>query len=160
MLGQLFFLLKGAPIVIFKSNPMKSVPRTSYWYVWDEITYPFPNCTRSKFYFVLLFLTQTNNIHNFQGYFTANGAENLHSGAPKTESRHNANFVVTGCIVDCHDITMTSQWMRWRLKLSAWRLFTQAFIQAQIKENIKAPRHWSLCGEFTGDRWIPRTKGQ
>ena len=28
---------------------------------------------------------------------------------------------------------------------------------AQIKENIKAPRHWPLCGEFTGDRWIPRT---
>ena len=32
--------------------------------------------------------------------------------------------------------------------------------QAQIKENIKAPRHWPLCGEFTGDRWIPRTNGQ
>ena len=26
--------------------------------------------------------------------------------------------------------------------------FTLPFIQAQIKENIKAPRHWSLCGEF------------
>ena len=26
--------------------------------------------------------------------------------------------------------------------------------------NIKAPRHWPLCGEFTGDRWIPRTNGQ
>ena len=34
------------------------------------------------------------------------------------------------------------------------------FIQAQIKVNIKAPRHWPLCGEFTGDRWIPRTNGQ
>ena len=32
--------------------------------------------------------------------------------------------------------------------------------KAQIKENIKAPRHWPLRGEFTGDRWIPRTKGQ
>ena len=39
-------------------------------------------------------------------------------------------------------------------------LFTQPFIQTQIKENIKAPRHWPLCGELTGDRWIPRTKGQ
>ena len=29
------------------------------------------------------------------------------------------------------------------------------FFQAQIKENIKAPRHWPLCGEFTGDRWSP-----
>ena len=34
------------------------------------------------------------------------------------------------------------------------------FIQTQIKENIKAPRHWPLWGEFTGDRWIPFTNGQ
>ena len=27
------------------------------------------------------------------------------------------------------------------------------------QENIKAPRHWPLWGEFTGDQWIPRTKG-
>ena len=26
--------------------------------------------------------------------------------------------------------------------------------QAQIKENIKAPRHWPLLGDSTGDRWI------
>ena len=29
------------------------------------------------------------------------------------------------------------------------RLFTQPLIQTQIKENIKAPRHLPLCGEFT-----------
>ena len=30
------------------------------------------------------------------------------------------------------------------------------------QRNIKAPRHWPLCGEFivTGDRWIPRTNDQ
>ena len=32
--------------------------------------------------------------------------------------------------------------------------------QADIKENIKALCHWPLWGEFTGDQWIPRTKGQ
>ena len=47
-----------------------------------------------------------------------------------------------------------------RLKSPALRLFTQLSIQAQIKENIKALRHWSLCGEFPGDRWIPRRKSQ
>ena len=26
--------------------------------------------------------------------------------------------------------------------------------------NHQPPRHWPLCGEFTGDRWIPRTNGQ
>ena len=25
---------------------------------------------------------------------------------------------------------------------------------------MKAPRHWPLCGDFTGDGWIPRTNGQ
>ena len=57
-------------------------------------------------------------------------------------------------------ITVTSKWARWRLKSPASLLFTQPFIQAQIKENTKVPRHWPLCGEFTGDRWIPRTNGQ
>ena len=59
-----------------------------------------------------------------------------------------------------HNITMTSLWARLRLKSPASGLFTQPFIRAQIKVNIKAPRHWPLCGEFTGDRWIPRTNGQ
>ena len=54
---------------------------------------------------------------------------------------------------------MTSEWARlWRLKSPVSRLFTQPFIQAQIKENIKAPRHWPFGGEFTGQRWIPLTK--
>ena len=60
-----------------------------------------------------------------------------------------------------YSITMTSWWARSRLKKSpASRLFTQPFIQAQIKENIKTRRHWPLWGEFTGDRWIPHTRGQ
>ena len=48
-------------------------------------------------------------------------------------------------------ITMMSWWARWCLKSQASRLFTQPFIQAQIRENITAPRHWPLCGEFTGE---------
>ena len=40
------------------------------------------------------------------------------------------------------------------------QLFAQLSVQVQIKENIKAPRQWPLCGEFTGDLWIPHTKGQ
>ena len=45
-----------------------------------------------------------------------------------------------------HGITVTSYWTRRRLKSVAWPLFTQLFIQAQIKESIKAPLHWPLCG--------------
>ena len=51
-----------------------------------------------------------------------------------------------------YNITVTSYWARWRQRYLTSRLFSQQFIQAQIKENIKAPRHWPLCGEFTADR--------
>ena len=44
--------------------------------------------------------------------------------------------------------TMVSQ-------ITSSRLFAQSFIQAQIKENIKALRHWPLCGEFTGTGEFP-----
>ena len=47
---------------------------------------------------------------------------------------------------------MTLWWARWRLKSPASQLFIQPFIWALMKENIKAPRHWPLCREFTGDR--------
>ena len=56
------------------------------------------------------------------------------------------------------DITMTSQWGRWRFRSSALRSFTQAFIQAKIKETSKL-RVTGLCegnspvpGEFTAQR--------
>ena len=58
------------------------------------------------------------------------------------------------------NFAVTWSWVRWRLKSPASPLFTQPFIQVRIKENIKAPRYWPLCGEFTDDRWIPRTNGQ
>ena len=49
------------------------------------------------------------------------------------------------------DVIMTTM----RLKSPALRLFTQPFIQTQIKENIKAPPHWPLCREFTGTDEVP-----
>ena len=52
-------------------------------------------------------------------------------------------------------ITLTSQWARWLLKSPASGLFTQLFIQVQIKENTKASRHWPLCVEFTGTGEFP-----
>ena len=34
-------------------------------------------------------------------------------------------------------------------------LLTESLMQAQIKEDIKAPRHWPLWGEFTGTGEFP-----
>ena len=39
-------------------------------------------------------------------------------------------------------------------------VYSTVYSDPDKKKNIKAPRHWPLCGEFTGDRWIPRTNGQ
>ena len=41
----------------------------------------------------------------------------------------------------CSDVIMSAV----AIKSTAPRLFIQTFVQAQIKENIKPPRHWSLC---------------
>ena len=62
---------------------------------------------------------------------------------------HTTRCFVTLCVISCYDkayITVTSQWARWQLKSPAYRLFTEPFVQAQIKENIRAPRHGPLCG--------------
>ena len=67
---------------------------------------------------------------------------------------HNIKF-----IVDLLNIRLTPYWARWRLKTLALRSFALPFVQAQIKEIIKAPRRWPLWVESTGDQWIPLTKG-
>ena len=131
--------------------------------VWDEIINPFPNlngCTVEVWEW----------ISNLIPHFIMDVITYPYKGSPGT-------IIVS-------DVT----WGSWRLKSPAicttayaiyqslkWchnmpdgvsnhqphsHLFTQHFIQAQIKENIKASRHWTLCGEFTCDRWIPRTKSQ
>ena len=69
------------------------------------------------------------------------------------------SFETTTVLVDGISITVTSQWARKRLKSLAYRLFAQPFVQAQIKENIRTPRHWPLWGESTDDRWILLTEG-
>ena len=50
--------------------------------------------------------------------------------------------------IDVFVTTMTSQ-------ITSLTVFTQPFLQTQIKENIKAPRHWPLCGEITGTDEFP-----
>ena len=70
-------------------------------------------------------------------------------------------FIHAGCkLIPVSKRVLSLQWARWRLKPPATRLFAQTFIQAQIKGNIKALRHWPFLGEFTGHLRIPRTNGQ
>ena len=65
------------------------------------------------------------------------------------------------CLIDWVRFPLvTSWWVRWRLNHRSLGGLLNRFVQAQINENIKAPHHWPLWVEFTGDRWIPLTKGQ
>ena len=51
-------------------------------------------------------------------------------------------------------IFLTLIWQKILTRSERWCSTTKCFLnrllKAQIKENIKAPRHWPLCGEFTG----------
>ena len=53
-----------------------------------------------------------------------------------------------------------SKFLKGRQRRRLKKMFSNSFDQAQIKDNIKAPRHWPLWGECYGDRWIPLTNGQ
>ena len=44
-------------------------------------------------------------------------------------------------------------------QITSFTIVFQPFIQTHIK-NKKIPRRWPLCGQITGDWWIPRTNGQ
>ena len=62
----------------------------------------------------------------------------------------------------CHwrYITMMSHHCHGILSQQQLCCLFNSLYQANYNENIKAPRCWSLCGEFTCPRWIPHTKGQ
>ena len=71
--------------------------------------------------------------------------------------RHNASTQIAVCQLMHYNGVMMGAMAS---QITSLTIVYLTIIQAQIKENIKAPRHWPLCGEFTGDRWIPCTDGQ
>ena len=65
------------------------------------------------------------------------------------------------CLVTQFNITVTPLWPQWRLKSPASRMFTQPFIQAQIKENINFLHKWPVTRKmFPFDDVIMRPSRQ
>ena len=58
--------------------------------------------------------------------------------------KHCTSATTRVCLVEhwAQFFTLTLWWARWRLKSPVSRLFVQPFVQAHIKETIKALRHW------------------
>ena len=85
------------------------------------------------------------------------------------------NTIITQCMLYVHGVTMFYTSGQFKLKLHNYsdvhngcdgvsnhqphHCLCNRLFRSRSK-NIKALRHWPLCGEFTGDRWIPRTDGQ
>ena len=62
-----------------------------------------------------------------------------------------------------NDVMMSVMASQMSMSLSQITNLTIVYLTVYLgadQRNIKAPRHWPLWGEFTGDRWIPDTKGQ
>ena len=60
-------------------------------------------------------------------------------------------------LYDCNNAIMTKMASQ---MTSLTIVYSTIYSKRRSNENIKAPRHWPLCDEFTGDRLIHRTKGQ
>ena len=140
------------------TNIYKYLQYTNIWQ-WARCAWCI-NSPHSKFIFCQKHLPFTAASSSIVSDGTATFHTRSNPGHSLTDIRVNVERSARVTDIYRYIITMTSQWAWLRLKSPASRLFTQPVIQTQIKENIKAPRHWPLCGEFTGDRWIPRTKGQ
>ena len=61
------------------------------------------------------------------------------------QSYDNQSVKISAIII----LTATSQWARWRIKSLASWLFTQTFVQTQVKKNIRAHR-WPVNSPHKG----------
>ena len=55
-----------------------------------------------------------------------------------------------------HDVIMNMM----ASQITSLTIVYSSVYSGKDQRKYKGPRHWPLCWEFTGDRWIPRTKGQ
>ena len=110
----------------YSYNSVLGVVHRGYFsYVWEKsITWIFTCCIRGH-------ISDVNRVVLFLG---GNGSDH--------------KMVMPVLITGTVPIAVASWWAWWLLKSPALPMISQPFIRAQIKENIKAPLHWPLCGEF------------
>ena len=65
----------------------------------------------------------------------------------------------------CWSEPMISHYNAVIMRAMAYQITSLAIVYSTVysgadQRNIKVPRHWPLCREFTGHRWIPRTQGR
>ena len=87
--------------------------------------------------------------HNQHPYVL--GRDNVLQMILLVTSLHEFALVVIAENVELHSLLYYCDVIMDAMASPASRLSIQPLIQAQIRENVKGPRHWSLWGEFTGE---------
>ena len=67
-----------------------------------------------------------------------------------------AQYIQSSCFAHYNDVIMSAMVPQ----ITSLTIVYSTVYSGADQNNMKALRHWPLCGEFTGDRWIPRTNGQ
>ena len=149
--------------------------------MWDEITYLFPNfndCTdwhidaRTKwptFCWILFWYLFVKYRYVFWLNFCSKSCHKTCMGAnrnfdPIWISPEKGQFIALFQILLPRP-TSTQYYCDVIMGAMASQITSLTIIYSTVysvadKKNIKAPRHWPLCGEFTGDRLISSTNGQ
>ena len=105
-----------------------------------------------------------NRVHSYMWDIIVQPCHNFNGGFAKPPLKLRRGWVITShrftwfwFFVDHNNSVIMSVMAS---QITSLAIVYSTVCSAQIKENIKSPCHRPLCGEFTGDRWIPRTKGQ
>ena len=67
-----------------------------------------------------------------------------------------ANRLVLAQVIHYNDVIMNMM----VFQITSLTIVYSTVYSGEDQRKHQAPCHWPLCGEFTGDRWIPHTKGQ
>ena len=141
--------------------------------MWDEITYSFLSfnsavieCWEWTSKYMSHFAYNYLSIPGLKLIYVneRNPFDMQHSALWNFDIQKLENLYTTFLYTNSIAVVKVLQWpIQWRLngrdgasnhQSHACCLFTQPFIQAQIKENIKVPRHWPLWGELTENVFI------
>ena len=97
-----------------------------------------------------LLISHTDGLHKIDcGHITCDISAVVISHAWRSNSSMWHTLYVTDAPQQLHHNERCGVWNHWRLYCLL------PFVQAQIKENIKATRHWLLRGDSNYDRCIP-----
>ena len=142
------------------------ISKLIYCKVCDEITYPFPNFSRAAveiWEWIINFVLHLTGVWLFiHADMKVNTnvkllAFYMHALLSRSKTLVEVPLIEERWIYFIYcDVTMGAV----ASQITSLTIVYPTVYSGADQRKYKAARHWLLCGEFTGDRWIPRTNGQ